>query len=350
MVHALLCEMDARKGELPLPLSPATLYFGGGTPSVLSPDELSLLIEKARALFAVTPFSEITLEVNPDDVTYDCALQWRAMGVNRLSVGIQSFHKHHLQRLRRRHSAAQSVACVAAAQAAGFDNISIDLMYGLPQQTDDEWRQDVAQALSLGVPHISAYQLTVEPKTLFSKQQAKGALSLPDEETVVQQFLFLHHSLESAGYAHYEVSNFARSGFRALHNSGYWQGAPYIGIGPAAHSYDGKRRRWNVANNRHYLRAMEQQAPAFEEEILTPEMRFNEYLLTSLRTADGADTHYIRHTFGEPFWRHCIRHAEKYLAAGTLVQSEGRWRIPPVHFIVSDEIIRTLFYGCHVLL
>ncbi|MDR0729515.1 MAG: radical SAM family heme chaperone HemW [Prevotellaceae bacterium] len=342
MLAALVREMEKRQDYLPFLRLPATLYIGGGTPSVLTPDELQVLIQKARQVFSVESFSELTVEVNPDDVTRDYARQLQVIGVNRLSIGIQSFQAHHLKQLRRRHSAAQAIACVKAAQDAGFENISIDLMYGLPHQSSDEWQRDITQALSFNVPHISAYHLTIEPKTLFGKQQAKGTLSLPDEETGVQQFAYLHEALENAGYTHYEVSNFARPGFQAVHNSGYWQGVPYIGLGPSAHSYNGESRQWNVANNLRYLHAIENGLPAFETETLTLEMRYNEYILTSLRTAAGADLQHIAQTFGESFLRHCLRQAEKYLSHGRLIQHDRQLQIPPMHFIVSDEIIREL--------
>ncbi|MDR2801953.1 MAG: radical SAM family heme chaperone HemW, partial [Prevotellaceae bacterium] len=228
MVRALLCEMEERKNYLPAPLFPATLYFGGGTPSTLSPAELHGLIEKARRLFTPPAFSEITVEINPDDTTPDYFAQLHGMGVTRISIGVQSFQERLLKQLRRRHSAQQAIDCVKTAQAAGFRNISIDLMYGLPQQTPEEWRQDIAQALALHVPHISAYHLSIEPKTLFGKQYAKGMLLLPEEEAGVQQFSYLHRTLVDAGYEHYEISNFARSGFRAEHNSGYWKGFSYL--------------------------------------------------------------------------------------------------------------------------
>ncbi|MDR1406045.1 MAG: radical SAM family heme chaperone HemW [Prevotellaceae bacterium] len=343
LVRALLCEMEERSNYLPAPLLPATLYIGGGTPSALPPAELRGLIEKAGRLFTPPAFSEITVEINPDDSTPAYLSQLYVMGVTRLSIGVQSFHDRLLQLLRRRHSAQQAITCVKTAQAAGFKNITIDLMYGLPQQTPEEWRQDVAQALSLHVPHISAYHLSIEPKTLFGKQHAKGTLLLPDEETGAQQFLYLHHTLEKAGYEHYEISNFARNGFRAEHNSGYWQGFPYLGIGPSAHSYNGQSRQWNIANNRRYVASIENRLPAFEMETLTTEMRFNEYLLTSLRTAAGADLQYLSKTFGEPFLQHCLQQAQRYLAAGDLLRTGNRLHIPPHRFLLADAVIRELF-------
>lgn len=345
MIAALLREMEERQGYLPFSHYPPTLYFGGGTPSVLTPDELTLLIQKVRQVFAVESFPELTLEVNPDDITREDAAQWRTMGVNRLSIGIQSFREPHLKRLRRRHSATQAIAGVETAKEAGFENISIDLMYGLPHQTLAEWQSDIARAISLDVPHISAYCLTIEPKTIFGKQAANGALSLPDEATAARQFACVHAELENAGYAHYEVSNFARPGFQAVHNSGYWQGRPYIGLGPSAHSYNGESRQWNVAHNRRYLHAIENGLPAFETEVLTLEMRYNEYIITSLRTAAGASLQHIAHAFGEPFVRHCLQQAAKRMDRGQLVQCGRQLQIPPAHFIVSDDIIRELAWG-----
>jgi oxygen-independent coproporphyrinogen-3 oxidase len=344
MMAALLHEMELRKDYLPLPLSPATLYFGGGTPSLLSPDELNLFITKARLLSQAAVFTEITVEANPDDLTPDYVAHLLCSGVNRLSIGIQSFHDHHLKQLRRRHSARQAVESVRVAQAAGFRNITIDLMYGLPGQTLPEWEADVQEALRLEVPHISAYHLSIEPKTLLGKQHARGLLQLPEEETGVQQFLYLHNTLEKAGYEHYEISNFAREGFRGLHNSGYWQGFPYLGIGPSAHSYNGTSRQWNVANNIRYIAALEKNAPAFERENLTPVMRFNEYVLTALRTAAGMRLSQVAESFGEPYRKHCLLQAQPYIDSGKVVCTGDSLRIPAQHFIVSDEVIRALFW------
>ncbi|MDR3350829.1 MAG: radical SAM family heme chaperone HemW [Prevotellaceae bacterium] len=343
MVHALLREMEERKNYLPAPPYPSTLYFGGGTPSALSPAELQTLTDKARRIFTPPDFSEITVEINPDDSSPAYFAQLHKTGVTRLSIGVQSFRDELLKQLRRRHSAQQAIDCVKTAQDAGFKNISIDLMYGLPQQTPEAWRQDIAQALSLQTPHISAYHLSIEPKTLFGKQYAKGTLPLPDEETGAQQFLYLHHALEDAGYTHYEISNFARPGFRAEHNSGYWQGFPYLGIGPSAHSCNGQSRQWNIANNRRYMEALENRQPAFETETLTPGMRFNEYLLLSLRTAEGADLQYMAKTFGEPFLQHCLQQAQRYLSTGDLVRDGNKLHIPPPRFLLADAVIRDLF-------
>ena len=343
MLRALLHEMDVRVGKQQS-TDLNTLYFGGGTPSVLTPPELFLLIEKAKKRLEVNAFSELTVEVNPDDISFEYATQLREIGVNRLSIGIQSFCDNQLKTLRRRHNSAQAKESVRAAQAAGFKNITIDLMYGLPNQTIEDWKNDVAQALALDVPHISAYMLTIEPHTIFGKQQIQNSLSLPSEEICEAQFLYLHDTLEGVGYEHYEVSNFARKNFRAQHNSGYWKGFSYVGIGPSAHSFDGKNRQWNVANNLRYLEAIENNFPAFETEILSPEMRFNEYLLVSLRTAAGADLQHIGSTFGESFLQHCLAQAQIYLATGKLVKTNDCLHIPPRQFLLSDSIIRDLFW------
>jgi len=347
MVQALLREMDVREKEFIAGEHAAlnTLYFGGGTPSVLEPHELQQLIEKVKKLCAVKEFEELTVEINPDDATPEYLQQIRDMGVNRLSIGVQLFDDALLRLLRRRHTAAQARDSVRRARAAGFCNITIDLMYGLPQQTLAGWQRALEQALKLDVPHISAYHLTIEPKTLFGRQQAKGQLLLPPEEESVAQFRYLHDTLVQAGYEHYEVSNFARPGFRAVHNSGYWKGFCYLGIGPSAHSYNGRSRRWNVANNLRYLQAIEANEPFSESEELTAEMRFNEYLLLSLRTAEGADLEYITKKFGEPFLQYVLQQAQQYLCAGTLVKTANLLQIPPPQFLLSDQVIRGLFVG-----
>ena len=345
MFRALLREMEVRiptYNQQTTGLN--TLYFGGGTPSVLTPSELSQLIEKAKKLLNVNSFLELTVEVNPDDISSEYVTQLREIGVDRLSIGVQSFRDEQLKNLRRRHSAKQAIESVEKAQAAGFTNITIDLMYGLPEQTMSDWQRDVEQALALGVPHISAYLLTIEPNTIFGKQQAQNLLSLPSEEMCEAQFLYLHDRLEQAGYEHYEVSNFAQKNFRAKHNSGYWKGFSYLGIGPSAHSFDGENRHYNIANNIRYLEAVENNLPTFESEKISKETRFNEYLLVSLRTVEGGNLQHIHSTFGESFAEHCLQQAQPYLCSGKLIKTDYQLHISPRQFLLSDSIIRDLFW------
>lgn len=344
MVRALLHEMDLRRNYLAAFTSTThTLYFGGGTPSLLSANEIALLVTKAKETAGIESFDELTLEANPDDLTPEYLRQLPAIGINRLSIGIQSFHDKHLQWMRRRHTAQKAIKSVRNAQQAGFENITIDLMYGLPNLSLDEWKYDIQQALALNVPHISAYHLGIEPHTLLGKQQQKGLLTAQDEQTSLQQFYLLQALLAQAGYEHYEISNFARKGWRALHNSAYWQQQPYIGIGPSAHSFDGKSRQWNVANNIHYLEALENNKVFFDYETLSEEMRYNEYLLTSLRTANGADLGEIEKLFGSQRKEYCQQQAQKFLQTGQLQIVGTRLQIPPEHFFIADGIIAELF-------
>jgi oxygen-independent coproporphyrinogen-3 oxidase len=247
--------------------------------------------------------------------------------------------------MRRRHTATQAVECVKQAKAAGFVNLTIDLMYGFPALRTDEWEAALQQALALDVPHISAYHLTIEPRTLLGKQAEKGLLQPLGEEESERQFLLLHHTLTQAGYAHYEVSNFARPGYEAQHNSAYWQQQPYIGIGPSAHSFNGASRQWNVANNRRYVAALTQGRPCCDSETLTPAMHYNEYVLTGLRTANGVSPAYIRRHFGEQYAEYFSQQSKPYLQTGKLKRlPDERIGIPPPHFLVSDAIIESLFW------
>jgi oxygen-independent coproporphyrinogen-3 oxidase len=345
MLQALLHEMELRRNYFPASnQDPVTLYFGGGTPSLLTPQELKLLLQKAQAVFNVKEFVEVTLEANPDDLSPACLEALLATGINRLSIGVQSFTPAHLQWMRRRHTAAQAADSVKYAKAAGFVNLTIDLMYGLPALRTEEWAHTLRQALELDVPHISAYHLTIEPRTLLGKQAEKGLLQPLDEEESERQFLLLHHTLTQAGYVHYEVSNFARPGYEALHNSAYWQQQPYIGVGPSAHSFNGVGRQWNKANNKQYVAALAQGLPFFDSETLTPTMRYNEYILTGLRTAQGVSHAYIRQHFGEQYAGYFSKQSKFYLQTGKLKQlQDGRIYIPSPHFFVSDAIIESLF-------
>jgi oxygen-independent coproporphyrinogen-3 oxidase len=297
----------------------ASLYFGGGTPSVLTIDELAGLMDTVTQCYPLAPDVEITLEANPDDLTDDYLHGLTNMGFNRLSIGIQSFFDDDLRWMNRRHNAREAVRSVDAAHRSGFSNINIDLMYGLPTMTQSRWEANLMQALTLDVPHLSAYHLAIEPRTVFGRQQLKGKdFSIPEDESI-RQFETLIDTMENAGYEHYEISNFARPGFRSRHNSAYWQQRPYIGIGPAAHSYDGQSRQWNISNNSEYIASLTscsfpkekgdslpfgegwRGACWFECEQLTPVEQYNEYVLLSLRTVWGANIKYIRKHFGNTY-------------------------------------------------
>lgn len=333
MLGAIGRELAARRSEIGKE-QVQTLYFGGGTPSVCSPEELGRLVRTVRELWEVDRFEELTVEANPDDLDPEYLDRLRAIGVDRLSIGIQSFVDDHLRRMNRRHTAREAVEAVRNAQAAGFENLTIDLMYGLPWMTPDQWRSNLDCALSLGVQHLSAYHLTIEPQTVFGRQ----GLEPVGESVSEQHFRMLREQLTGAGFEHYEVSNFARPGFRARHNSAYWQGEPYLGVGPSAHSYDGLRRRsWNLSDNERYLAG----APP-ETELLTETDCRNEYLMTRLRTAEGFSTAELRQ-FGVAEAERIADRCTAFVATGDMVRTAAGFAIVPERFLVSDFLISELF-------
>lgn len=265
-----------------------TIYFGGGTPGLLSPSLLNRLLAAVYQRFAVKPGAEITLETNPDDHSPEKLLAWKKAGINRLSIGVQSFYEDDLRWMNRVHNASQSLQAIEAAQSAGFHNLTIDLIYGTPQLTDERWLHNLQQVTALGVQHLSCYALTVEPKTALAAQIRKGTTQPINADQQASQFLMLTDWAAQNGFEHYEISNLAKAGHRSRHNSAYWQGKPYWGFGPSAHSFDGHTRRWwNIANNTLYQKAVENNLPLYEEEILTPTQQLNEYVMTALRTGEG---------------------------------------------------------------
>ena len=274
-----------------------TIYFGGGTPSLLSKDEVFSIISSIRRNFIVENAAEITFEANPDDINFDNLKDWKISGINRLSIGIQSFIERDLKWMNRAHNTTQALDSILLSKEAGFKNFSIDLIFGTPGLSDNEWEQNIKTIIELEVPHISAYALTVEPKTALYKMIKTKKKENINSDVQAKQFLILMNMLRGAGYEHYEISNFAKPGFRSRHNSSYWQGKKYIGIGPSAHSYNGKERMWNMANNVFYIRSLQQNIIPFEKEILTNKEKINEYIMTSLRTMEGMDLYFIENNF-----------------------------------------------------
>lgn len=265
-----------------------TIYFGGGTPSLYNVKEIESILQSVHTGFIVCEDAEITLEANPDDITEDKIAAWKNAGINRLSIGIQSFFEEDLKWMNRAHTAEQAIRSLQLA-ARYFNNITIDLIYGTPGLTNEKWKANVQKAIELNIPHLSCYALTVEPKTPLQKMisQHKAADVDPDKQS--EQFLLLMQWLEEAGYEHYEISNFAKPGFRSRHNSSYWSGVNYYGFGPSAHSFNGNARWWNVANNNSYIESINQGSLPFEKEELTLVQKINEYIMTSLRTMEGMD-------------------------------------------------------------
>lgn len=288
MMAAMKCELNLRAAYLK-DESVETIYFGGGTPSLLTATEIQQLIDAVTTCYPVTADAEITLEANPDDLDAHLLLTLRKTPVNRFSIGIQSFFEEDLRWMNRAHGAEDAEAVIKRVQDAGFENITADLIYGYPLLTDYKWQRNIEKLLSFAVPHISAYSMTVESQTALAAMIRKGKQRPMDDRQSAAQFEYLMDTLQDRGYQHYEISNFAKPGFLARHNSNYWKGVAYLGIGPSAHSYDGHSRQWNVRNNIRYVRALQQGELAYEREQLTDRDKLNEYIMTSLRTVWGLD-------------------------------------------------------------
>jgi len=322
----------------------STLYFGGGTPSILSIAELTLIFEALHKRFVFADDIEITLEANPDDINAAKLRQWKEIGINRFSVGIQSFLEEELIWMNRAHTATESMACIDLIKEAGFTNFSVDLIYGSPILTDDDWKRNVDIVIKKNIPHISCYALTVEPKTALDKMIALHKKEPVDAEKQVRQFLLLMDWMKQAGYEHYEISNFAKPGLRSRHNSSYWRGEKYYAFGPAAHAFDGKRRRWNVANNSLYIQSLEQNIIPFEEEILTKTEQLNEYIMTSLRTMEGLDLDQVSNIFGEAESTRLKQASGKYESAGKLKMENGKLILTREGKLFADGIAADLFF------
>lgn len=342
VVLALLKEIEWQKEQLP-GQSIHTVYFGGGTPSLLEARELDSILNTLHRHYAIAPDTEFTLEANPDDIDVEHLHNWLAMGINRLSLGVQSFRDQDLQWMNRAHNAGQALRSVELALSSGFSNLTIDLIYGTPGLSDEAWEANVTRALELGVPHLSCYALTVEPKTALEHMIRKEQMADTDPEQQARQFLQLMDWTAAAGYEHYEISNFARPGWRSRHNSSYWQGIPYLGFGPGAHSFDGKRRRWNVANNALYVRSIEQGTIPFEEEELTPANRFNEYVMTALRTIEGIDLQKLSREFGEEALGHTLQEIKKHQDKGLVAATDKSIRLTNEGKLYADGIAADLF-------
>ena len=293
---------DKKPGNQVSIISPAndvieTIYFGGGTPSLLSETEIRLIISTIGKNYNLAPDAEITFEANPDDIIFEKLIEWKNAGINRLSIGIQSFVDRDLKWMNRAHDSMHAFDSINLARATGFNNFSIDLIFGTPGLTNEEWKKNIQTVIDLNVPHISSYALTVESKTALQKMIELKKKENINSDIQAQQYLMLMKALPEAGYEHYEISNFSKKGFRSRHNSSYWQSKKYIGIGPSAHSFNGDIRSWNKANNRIYINSLQQNIIPFEKEILTETQKLNEYVMTSLRTIEGMDLNFIENYF-----------------------------------------------------
>lgn len=320
-----------------------TIYFGGGTPSLLSGDDLNRILEKLHFNFTIKEDAEITFEANPDDISFSKLEEWKNAGINRLSIGVQSFFEEDLLWMNRAHNAGQALNAVRAALQEGFNNITIDLIYGTPALSDDKWEHNVKLALQLGVPHLSCYALTVEPSTALEKMIKLQKSADVEPEKQASQFLLLTEWMKTAGYEHYEISNFARPGMRSRHNSGYWQGKRYLGLGPSAHSFNGISRQWNVANNALYIKALENNILPIEIENLTPVQQFNEYIMTSLRTIEGLDLTYIKKKFGDEDVSQIQHFMQPFIESGKVRLQSNIFRLTTEGMLYADGIASSLF-------
>lgn len=341
MLRALMLELDQRKDYLAGEAAD-TLYFGGGTPTVYSPGEIQSLIDRTKELFGTESFREVTIEANPEDLTDEYLERLAGTDVSRLSIGIQSFHDHHLGFFNRRHNAQTAYDSVLAAKKHGFSNITIDLIYGIPGMTETEWRENLDKFMELDVPHLSAYHLTIEPRTVFGKKMQKGGFRQADEEVSELHFNMLREATGGTGYRHYEVSNFAKPGFEAIHNSNYWLGVPYLGIGPSAHSFDGRSRYWNFSSNRKYLENILSGTYGEKEELSERDL-YNEFIMLSLRRADGIDYKTVKKRFGKEKLITLKEKIANFSRNGSIIDTDDRAFIPSYYFLRSDHIISELF-------
>lgn len=341
-VDAIVKEISLRKEYL-VNEKINTIYFGGGTPSLLSADELNRIFTALYESFSVNDNIEITLETNPDDINAESLQVWKKAGINRLSIGIQSFFEEDLQWMNRAHNATQAKQSILLAQEAGIHNITIDLIYGTPTLTNEKWQQNVQTAIDLNIPHLSCYALTVEPKTALEKMIAQKKLQDVNQDLQSQQFLDLMKWLSDAGFEHYEISNFAKKGFRSQHNSSYWRGEKYLGLGPSAHSFDGVSRQWNIANNPLYIKKIAEGDNFFEGETLTPTQQLNEYIMTALRTSEGIDLTMVKNHFGEKAADDITAGIQKFAAAGKAIFHDNFIRLTHEGKLFADGIAADLF-------
>lgn len=342
MADAICEEAVLRSGYINEPIN--SIYFGGGTPSLIPSDQLQKIFSTIVTHFNVHPDAEITLEANPDDIHLASLADWRSIGINRLSIGIQSFFQQDLTWMNRAHSSEQAMEAILLSQAAGYDDLNIDLIYGTPTLSDENWRKNVERAIELKVPHLSCYALTVEPKTALHVLIEKGKFKAVNEEDQGRQFNLLMQWMEQAGYQHYEISNFSKPGKRSRHNSSYWQGKPYLGLGPSAHSFNGESRQWNVSNNALYLKAIQSSNVPFEIEFLTPMQQLNEYIMTSLRMSEGVDLIKVGSHYGKQKEEELREAAKKYVDLNLVMLNDNRLFLTSMGKHYADGIAADLFF------
>ncbi len=342
LVAAIIREMELRRDYLNQQQI-NTIYFGGGTPSLLTEDELKKIQEALEKFFVLAPDPEITFEANPDDLNPALLKMLKSTFVNRLSMGVQSFYDEDLSYLNRVHNGEQALRAIRQARDAGFDMLTIDLIYGIPGMTDERWLKNLQTFFQTGIQHLSAYALTVEPRTALAHLIRKGRMEAVDEVQSSRHFEILLSETEKQGFVHYEISNFARPGHYSRHNSLYWLGGHYLGLGPSAHSYNGVSRQWNVSNLTGYIRDAATAASVEETETLTIEQRYNEYVMTSLRTSWGCDATHISHVFGEAFSDYLFQSAGKHLDAQLMRREGTRLFLTNRGKLFADGIAASMF-------
>jgi oxygen-independent coproporphyrinogen-3 oxidase len=337
-ISALLKESEMRKDYLTEEVI-STIYLGGGTPSVLSVNELKTILDHIYKNYRVEDKCEITIELNPDDVDEDYFNGIKNININRVSLGIQSWRNEDLLFLNRRHSAAQAENALENALKAGFDNITIDLIYGIPGMTVSDWIANLEKSLKYDIKHISAYHLTIEPGTVFGKMKEKGHLKEIEEEESISQFNILIEKAETAGFIHYEISNFGKEGYFSLHNTNYWKQVNYLGLGPSAHSFNNYSRQWNVRDLKKYINSVNNNKPFFEKEELGVKTRFNEYIMTSLRTMWGIDLDFVEREFEKEGYDYIINLAGKFKDYGLMKQDNKNLILTNQGKMISDNIV-----------
>lgn len=342
LVRAMLQEIEKRKSYLNGTIS--TIYFGGGTPSAISIVDIDLILKAIFSSFKVENDAEITLEANPDDLSLEYLIELGKIGVNRLSMGIQSFDDQQLKAINRRHTAESALNSVKIAKQAGFDNISIDLIFGLPEQNLESWKKQVDKAMTLDVQHISAYGLIYEKNTPLWRQMKSGKVIPADDETALEMYDYLVETCAGNGFEQYEISNFSKPGFRSQHNSSYWKQVPYLGIGPSAHSYDLHSRQWNISSIYQYCKNILKDGAYFEKEILLEKDKYNDTVMVSLRTMEGINLDLIINQFGIKMRDFCVKSAEKYIENNKLRIEDNFLRLTSEGIMISDKILVDLMY------
>jgi len=338
LIEEIMQRSDYLKGQ-----KISSIYFGGGTPSLLGRQELAAIFDKLYAVFSIDPEAEITLEGNPDDISMEWIRELKTTPVNRLSMGVQSFRDQDLQYLNRIHSGTDALNAVKLLQDSGLGNLTIDLIYGIPGLGDMAWQQNLETFFSLGVPHLSAYSLTVEEKTPLHVLIARRKMDAPDENDSIRHFRILQDMCRDEGFRHYEISNFALDGHYSRHNSIYWTGGYYLGLGPSAHSFNGISRRWNVSSVKQWLEGNDTFGESFEEEVLTTDQRYNEYVMTSLRTMWGCSIDMVRMEFGDDRARHMMEEAKQHIDSGRIVVENDTLFLSDVGKLFADGIASDLF-------